>query len=77
MGRIESLDLPGPAGRLEALLMIPDKEPVAAGVICHAHPLHAGTMHFKVVLRTAKTLRRSGLVALRFSPDSWTRRRGR
>jgi alpha/beta superfamily hydrolase len=63
----ESFFLRGPAGRLEALLMHPKTPPVAAAVVCHAHPQHGGMMHFKVVFRAAKALQLSGLVALRFN----------
>jgi alpha/beta superfamily hydrolase len=40
---------------------------VGAAVICHAHPLHGGMMHFKVVFRAAKALQTHGLAALRFN----------
>jgi len=63
----ESFDLAGPAGRLEAILMSPDQEPVAAAVVCHAHPLHGGVMHFKPVFRAAKALQAQGVAALRFN----------
>lgn len=63
----ESFDLAGPAGRLEAILMSPEREPVAAAVVCHAHPLHGGVMHFKPVFRAAKALQAQGVVALRFN----------
>ena len=63
----ESFDIPGPAGRLEAILMRPEKDPVAAAVICHAHPLHGGMMHFKVVFRAAKALQGQGVAVLRFN----------
>jgi alpha/beta superfamily hydrolase len=63
----EAFDLAGPAGRLEAILMHPDSAPVAAAVVCHAHPLHGGVMHFKPVFRTAKALQEEGLAALRFN----------
>ncbi|HSB60471.1 MAG TPA: alpha/beta fold hydrolase [Vicinamibacteria bacterium] len=63
----ESFDLAGPAGRLEAVLMRPEAAPVAAAVVCHAHPLHGGMMHFKVVFRAAKALQHQGLAALRFN----------
>mgnify|MGYP003345400968 FL=1 len=66
--KIESLFLPGPAGRLEALLEEPeDGAPRAAALVCHPHPQHGGTMHNKVVYRTARGLRRSGHVVLRFN----------
>ncbi len=67
MGHNESLDLAGPAGRLEAILMSPDGAPAAAGVVCHAHPLHGGVMHFKVVFRAAKALQHHGVAVLRFN----------
>ena len=52
----ETFDFTGPVGRIEAILMGPELPPVAAAVVCHAHPLHGGMMHFKVVFRIAKTL---------------------
>ncbi len=63
----DSFDIDGPAGRLEAILMYPEGEPVAVGVVCHAHPLHGGMMHFKVVFRAAKALQDKGVAALRFN----------
>jgi hypothetical protein len=63
----ESFDFAGPAGRLEAILMRPDAPPVAAAVVCHAHPRHGGVMHFKVVFRAARALQHAGLAALRFN----------
>ncbi len=66
--RIESLFLPGPAGRLEALLEEPgDGEPRAAALVLHPHPLGGGTMHNKVVYRMARALRKQGAVTLRFN----------
>ena len=67
MARNESFDIAGPAGRLEAILMHPDAAPVAAAVVCHAHPLQGGIMHFKVVFRAAKALQTRGVAALRFN----------
>jgi alpha/beta superfamily hydrolase len=63
----ESFDVEGPSGRLEAILMNPSSSPVAAAVVCHAHPLHGGMMHFKVVFRAAKGLQSAGLAVLRFN----------
>ena len=66
--RIETLNLDGPAGKLEALLEEPDdREPVEAVLVCHPHPQHGGTMHNKVVYRIARGLRHSGSVVLRFN----------
>jgi alpha/beta superfamily hydrolase len=47
--------------------MNPDAAPVAAAVVCHAHPRHGGVMHFKVVFRAARALQEAGLAALRFN----------
>jgi hypothetical protein len=63
----ESFDLAGPAGRLEAILMNPGSAPVAAAVVCHAHPRHGGMMHFKVVFRAARALQSAGVAVLRFN----------
>jgi len=63
----ESFAVAGPAGRLEAILMQPETPPVAAGVVCHAHPLQGGIMHFKVIFRAAKALQERGLAVLRFN----------
>src|SRR5262249_28409482 len=65
--RNETFELAGPAGRLEAILMFPESPPVAAGVVCHAHPLHGGVMHYKVVFRAAKALQQHGVAVLRFN----------
>ena len=62
-----SLSLPGPVGSLEALLRLPP-HPVGAAVVAHPHPLFGGTMHTKVVHRTAKLLSdRFHLATLRFN----------
>lgn len=66
--RIERLFIPGPAGRLEALLeWIPDTQPRLATLVCHPHPLHGGTMHTKAVFRAAKAALTLGLPTLRFN----------
>jgi len=66
--RIEAHQLDGPSGKLEALLEAPEEgEARAAALVCHPHPLFGGTMHNKVVYRTARALRNSGCVVLRFN----------
>jgi alpha/beta superfamily hydrolase len=60
-------ELPGPAGRLEALLDEPDGAPRAAVVFAHPLPTRGGTMHTKVVFQSAKALTRIGCVVLRFN----------
>ena len=62
------MTIPGPAGKLEALLEEPDHRAVEfAALVCHPHPLYGGTMHNKVVHRLARGLRRAGAVVLRFN----------
>src|SRR5580704_19558492 len=66
--RIESLFIPGPAGKLETLIEEPENQaPREAVLICHPHPQFGGTMHNKVVYRMARGMRRAGAVALRFN----------
>lgn len=62
-----AVDIDGPAGRLEAVLMTPANAPAAAAVLCHAHPLHGGVMHFKLLFRVAKVLQARGHAVLRFN----------
>jgi uncharacterized protein len=66
--RIESFFIPGPVGRLEALLEEPESaDPIEAALVCHPHPQFGGTMHNKVVYRMARALRKAGCVVLRFN----------
>jgi uncharacterized protein len=74
-------EIPGPAGRLEALLDDPDTScqrgpridppkkalPRAAVVLAHPHPLYGGTMHTKAVFQVAKGLCSTGCAVLRFN----------
>ena len=63
-----SFFLGGSAGRLEALLWtVAESSPKLAAVVCHPHPLYAGTMHNKVVYQAAKTFHRFGIPVLRFN----------
>jgi hypothetical protein len=60
--------LKGPAGRLEATLWTASAaEPNFVAVVCHPHPLYGGTMHNKVVYRTAKALHQRAASVLRFN----------
>ena len=62
-------DIPGPAGRLEALVETePQAGPVRlAMVLCHPHPRYGGAMRNKVVHHMARGARRAGAVVLRFN----------
>lgn len=54
---------------MEAILWTPTvaAQPSLAAVVCHPHPLFSGTMHNKVIYRTAKSLDALGLPVLRFN----------
>jgi uncharacterized protein len=64
-------EIPGPVGRLEALLeppvIAPGGRERAAVVFAHPHPLHGGTMHTKAVYRATKALASFGCAVLRFN----------
>jgi alpha/beta superfamily hydrolase len=64
---IKSFFLPGPAGRLEALLNEGRAGASHAALVCHPHPLFGGTMHNKVVYHAMKTLHSFGFPVLRFN----------
>lgn len=73
--------IPGPAGRIEALVDNPAAlcttgpvppeanapPPRAAVVLAHPHPLYGGTMHTKVLYQSAKAFCRLGCAVLRFN----------
>lgn len=61
-----TLDIPGPAGPLEALINDAQR-PRAAVVFAHPLPTHGGTMHTKAVFQGAKGLSRIGCAVLRFN----------
>lgn len=62
--------VPAPHGRLEAIYdpgRSRQRPLKGVALVLHPHPLHGGTMHNKVVYRTAKALEDSGYVTLRFN----------
>jgi len=66
--RLSPLFVPGPAGKLEAVLHHDPGTPVErVAVVCHPHPLYGGTMHNKVAFRAAEALAEAGLPVLRFN----------
>jgi uncharacterized protein len=70
MSRSILREIQGPAGRLEALLEVPPDQsrPLRAAVVfAHPLPTEGGTMHTKVVYRSAKALARLGCAVLRFN----------
>lgn len=66
--REQTLEIPGPAGKLQAVVSYPEKrllKPIA--VICHPHPLFEGSMDNKVVHRLVKIFLMLGMIAVRFN----------
>jgi alpha/beta superfamily hydrolase len=57
----------GPAGRIEAILKVPNGPVHSTAIVCHPHPLYGGTMHNKVVFRIARTFEDAGFAVLRFN----------
>jgi len=53
---LRSLQIDGPAGRLEALLNEGSPRAGFAALVCHPHPLGGGTMHNKIVYHMMKVL---------------------
>ena len=68
MGKTRFVTFGGPAGRIEGIVQGESPEAIRRlAVVCHPHPLGGGTMHTKVVHRTARALERSGHCVLRFN----------
>jgi alpha/beta superfamily hydrolase len=69
IGQILHVNIPTPSGHLEGILKPEESEvePHYTALICHPHPLGGGTMHNKVVFKTAQVLQTLGLPALRFN----------
>jgi hypothetical protein len=53
---VRSVELRGPAGRLEALVNDGAPDAPFAALVCHPHPLGGGTMHNKVVYHAMKAM---------------------
>jgi alpha/beta superfamily hydrolase len=64
---VRSIDLRGPAGRLEALLNTGKEDTPYAAVVSHPHPLFGGTMNNKVVYHAMKSFQSFGIPVLRFN----------
>ena len=62
-----NLFIPAPHGRIEAIYRPKSRLAEHVALVLHPHPLHGGTMHNKVVFRTAKALQECGFETLRFN----------
>ena len=67
MPAIEKVTIPGPAGKLEVVVHMPDGAPRAIAVIAHPLPTMGGTMENKIVTTLAKAFAELGFAALRFN----------
>ncbi len=70
--RAERLNIPGPAGALQALIESPrgstPQDPVpGVAIVCHPHPLYGGTLDNKVVWTLARSCLEAGATAIRFN----------
>jgi uncharacterized protein len=54
--KLRSVDLPGPAGRLEAVVNEGSPHAPFAALVCHPHPPSGGSMHNKVVYHAMKAI---------------------
>jgi hypothetical protein len=63
---LRHVDLFSSAGKLEALYR-ELQDPAGVAVVCHPHPLGGGTLHNKVVFRTARALEAANVTTLRFN----------
>jgi len=64
----ESVVIPGPVGKLEAVLEIPaNARTDVIGVICHPHPQFGGTMTNKVLYTLARAMHEHRVPTLRFN----------
>ena len=64
---LESFEIAGPAGALEAAIDASVGTAVGTTVLCHPHPLQQGTMTNKVVTTVARAFARLGADAVRFN----------
>jgi len=54
--RLRTVDIFGPAGRLEGVVNEGAPDAAFCALVCHPHPLGGGTLHNKVVYHAMKTL---------------------
>lgn len=59
--------IPAPHGQLEVIYRPETENARKVALVLHPHPLYGGTMHNKVVFRTARALQAAGYETLRFN----------
>ncbi|MCI0387921.1 MAG: alpha/beta fold hydrolase [Acidobacteria bacterium] len=62
-----NLFIPAPHGQLEAIYRPGSDHAERVALVLHPHPQYGGTMHNKVVFRSAKALQETGFEILRFN----------
>jgi uncharacterized protein len=69
LSKQERVQLPGPAGTLEAIIEFPNasQSPLAFMVVCHPHPQFGGTMENKVVTTLARCGQDLAVPTIRFN----------
>jgi alpha/beta superfamily hydrolase len=66
--RVRKVGIASPIGDLEGVYeFVEGVRPRGLAVVCHPHPLFGGTMHNKVVFRTAEAFQQAGFATLRFN----------
>ncbi len=66
--RPQSLFIPGPVGKLQAIVEEPEGITYQhCAVLCHLHPLHGGTMTNKIIHTLARTFNECGVPTVRFN----------
>lgn len=64
---LERYTIPGPAGRLEVALNVPEGTPAGIALIAHPNPVEGGTLDNKVVHTLARTFFAMHYIAARFN----------
>lgn len=63
----QKLFIPGPAGRLEAIVTFPETPWRGLAVVAHPHPLHHGSMHNKIVYILSKAFYTRQYLTVKFN----------
>lgn len=67
MTQEQKLFIPGPAGRLEAIVTLPEAPWRGLAVVAHPHPLHHGSMHNKIVYILGKAFQAQHYLTVKFN----------
>jgi hypothetical protein len=65
--QVQRVQIDGPEGALEGLLVVGNSGRRGAALVCHPHPSHGGTMHSKTVHHAALAFEGANLEVLRFN----------